>query len=457
MKKIYSLLASVLIAGSLIAQNGLMTTFQTGDPIGSKSINDFDFAYDDATGDLVLIAATGSNGTFYFIDMNHLSSTGVHDLTQSQISGALGQIASALGTGIGSVRVWNMENNPKTRSTFILASNGVSGTRILFEVKSATSVAQVNFSSVNWCSTVFSSTKPILDITWGNDTLYYTVGSFSLAGEIAAVPSPFTQGMATINRNTTAYKTNWGGNYFTTAPLEKLDYVRINGEHRLIGVTTCAPGFSIPTSDVRSAGLLQVKEDFNVRFNQPTKVFGVTKTHHSYLFNFHSNVETQRIGERFIDGTTPATNNQQNNNVIHLRTTGGAVTPGLQSNEMAILNSGDKMICYYSEDAFLRLTSTGDLLIHNIDWATVSGVEEVEPFNGLVFSPNPVQNQITLNKELIDKNPTITITSIDGKKVFEMENVQHNTIDLTRLQTGNYLITVRAKGQIVASEKIVKL
>ena len=58
---------------------------------------------------------------------------------------------------------------------------------------------------------------------------------------------PFAHNSSTVNRATSMFKSNWGGDYFTNAPLEKFDFATINGSDRLLGVTICAPGFSLET------------------------------------------------------------------------------------------------------------------------------------------------------------------------------------------------------------------
>lgn len=457
MKKLLLLIATTISMINLQAQNSLVTTSKTGNPVGSGTIDDFEFAYKASTGDLVLIIATSGDSMLHFIDMNTLSATGVTNLLTDTIPGVLSSIASQLGTTASNVYIWNMENNEKTRSTFILASNGYSGTRVLFEAKSKTSVSAVNFSNVKYCSTRYSATKPINDIDWGNDTLYFTVGSFSLDGELALLTPPFTQNATPVNRSTSMYKSNWGGGYFTAAPLERITYGTVNGKSMLMGVTTCAPGFSIPSGAAAGGGLLQVEEEFNVNYSFTKKVFAVNKGIHSFLFNYHTGYQTQRIGDRFIDGVTPASKNQTNNNAVLLRDNMGNVSAGLQPNEFDIINKTDLMICKYDNDYFVRFTAGGTLKIKSINWAVVTGISSVAINERYKVVPNPVQDYIQISKELASQNPTIEIRDMQGKVKLQRAMSQSRNLDVSGLAPGNYVISFRVGAEISTTEKFVKL
>lgn len=457
MKRILLVIIAAISMINLQAQNSLVTTSKTGNPVGTGTIDDFEFAYKSSTGDLVLIVATPADSMLHFIDMNGLSSTGVTNLLTDTIPGVLTSIASQLGTTDSNVYVWNMENNEKTRSTFILASNGYSGTRVLFEAKSKTSVSAVNFSNVKYCSTKYSATKPINDIDWGNDTLYFTVGSFSLDGELAILTPPFTQNATPASRSTSMFKSNWGGGYFTAAPLERITYGTVNGKSMLMGVTTCAPGFSIPSGSAVGGGLLKVEEEFNVNYMFTKKVFAVSKGVHSFMFNYHTGFQTQRIGDRFIDGVTPASKNETNNAAVLLRDNMGNVAAGLQPYEFDIINRTDLMICKYNDDYFVRFTAGGTLKIKNINWAVVTGISSLKDDEAYKVVPNPVQDYIQLSEELASQNPTVEIRDMQGKVKLQKAMSQSRSLDVSRLAPGNYVISFRIGAEISTSQQFVKL
>jgi len=100
--------------------------------------------------------------------------------------------------------------------------------------------------------------------------------------------------------------------YITHAPLLTMTYASVNGVARLIGVFTCAPGFSFPVSDITGAGALDVEEDFNISGLTPAKLLSLNLGESSYLYDLHGMQydsynhsvwpgQILRIGETLLD------------------------------------------------------------------------------------------------------------------------------------------------------------
>ena len=111
-------------------------------------------------------------------------------------------------------------------------------------------ITSLNLNNVSYVTITFTTGAfEVQDIAWGNNTLYISSGSNgALDGEVGSLSGPFAHNSSTTNRSTTMYKSNWGGGYFTNAPLEKFDFATIDNKDRLLGITICAPGFSLETT-----------------------------------------------------------------------------------------------------------------------------------------------------------------------------------------------------------------
>lgn len=92
------------------------------------------------------------------------------------------------------------------------------------------------------------------------------------------------------------------------------------------------------------------------------------------------------------------------------------------------------------------------------DYRNASGISKAtSDFQFLVF-PNPASNQLTIACTNADEKSTITITSMDGKILFQntiSENnyVQH--IDISKFSSGTYLFTLQTRNR-TSVQKIVK-
>ncbi len=306
----------------------------------------------------------------------------------------------------------------------------------------------MTFCTINWGSASYSAQ----DISWGNNQLYITSGSWTLDGEVAAIDAPFTHDMTTTNRATSMFKTNWGGGYFTDAPLEKMDYAMINREHRLMGVTVCAPGFSFETSEIVGGGVLEVEELFNVNSSPPIKVVHQNQGGNHYLFDLHSTPnKLVRIGEEYIDGSKIG-DGDYNATAEYIRLDASTPSPGLTDDQCKIYTETLDMISYWDDYNLLVLEAD---VLHLFETAPFTAGTAVEEFKFTIL-PNPANDFVLLRTNVEIKSATLKIFDLGGKEVHTASLAKgDNQIDLNYLGAGSYLISVFDGENEIYSDKLV--
>lgn len=337
------------------AVNTMLSGAQTGQPFGAVVINDMTLASDGQN--VTLLAAVNATGKVFAIDIGDNNPADAAANTITTLSNFKQQIATIIGTTVGNVTINNMEVNPISKALYVLATSSNVGR--IFKVTGGNTVTQVSLASVNYCSITYNTNfNTLQDITYGDNNLYLTMGAnFSLDGELVTVPAPFVHNTSGVSRSTTHFKTNWGGAYYTDAPLEKLTYGVVDGVKRLMGVTLCAPGFSIKTSDVAGTGLLQVKEWYNLNGMAPIKVSSFTQAGTTYLLDLHTLGKIVRVGEKYLDESQTAVNAT----APMLRDGSGNVSSGLNASECYIYPGTWVMMAKESDTNLIVLDSAGGL------------------------------------------------------------------------------------------------
>lgn len=344
-------------------KESLMGTTLIGNPIATGTIDDFEFAY--SSDDVVLLLANNATGKIYAVDIDdeNPDDASVNALTANSTTFAT-DMATAIGLTGGQLQLFGMKVNPVSKALYVLVGNTLNDERNLLKITNNGSQMDVlDLSNSTYAGIQYSAADDqIQDMVWGGGSLYVSYRTPStLNGYIAKVEGPFNDGQMVSSRATTVFKTNWGGNYFTDAPLETLAYLDINGQSRLSGVTVCAPGFSFPTDSVNgSSQLLQVKEYFNLNTRSPLSVFGVKNAGKTYLIELHSNGRLTRVGEKYLDGSQ--TNVNANAKYI-LTGDGTQVAAGLSDEDVKILAPADSYlgIAKFSENQVYAVSANGTL------------------------------------------------------------------------------------------------
>ncbi len=343
-------------AVTIIKVNNIMLSgSQQGQPFGATVINDMTLASDGQN--VTLLAAVNSTGKVFAIDIADNNPADAAGNTITTLANFKQQIATIIGTTVGNVTINNMEVNPISKALYVLATSG--GVGRIFIVTGGNTVSQLNLTNVKYCSMTYNTNfNTLQDMTYGDNNLYLTMGAnFSLDGEIVSVPSPFVHNSSGTSRLTTHFKTNWGSSYYTDAPLEKITYGVVDGVKRLMGVTLCAPGFSIKTSDVAGTGLLQVKEWYNLNGMAPIKVVSITQGTTTYLLDLHTLGKIVRVGEKYLDESQTSFNAS----APMLRDGSGNVSSGLNASECYIYNGTWIMMAKESDTNLIVLDSSGGL------------------------------------------------------------------------------------------------
>lgn len=342
----------------------LLSGAQTGQAY-TGSISDFTLAFNNNS--VVLLAAQNSTGKIYAIDLkDNDASKAAANTISAPVTTFSTNIAASLGIPVSSISYVNIEVNPISKAIYALVRNTQSNNQTLFKITNAgNTVEQLNVSNVSYSTITFSSTGQLInDMTWGDNTLYFSYSHAStLDGSIATVVAPFVHNSSATSRATTVYKSNWGGNYFTSAPLESMTYGEVDGEKRLMGVTVCAPGYSFKTSEITTgSGLLQVKEYFNLNTGIAQKVFCVISNNTTYMIEVHEDGRIVRVGERYLNESENA--NQSGRWIMTYQNGGLAPAPGLTEQELKLIAPANTYVLAskYSDTKLLVISRQGGQL-----------------------------------------------------------------------------------------------
>jgi len=340
---------------------------QTGSPFSTGKLTAFTFSYN--SGGVVMLASNNTTGKIVAIDIQDKDSTQAATNTiTSPINNFASQIASQMGTSTSNIGIVDMEVNPVSKSVYILVYTFSTTDYTLFKATNGgNTIAMVNLTNVKYCEMTFSTTSEVLwDMTYGDNALYISFShSSGLDGKIATMTAPFVHGSSFTSRATTVFKTNWGSMYFTDAPLETMAYGIVDGEKRLMGVTTCAPGFSFKTSDISGSGLQEVKEWFNLNSGAALKAFCIYSGAETYLIEVHNTGRITRVAKRFLNETGANFNSSSQHILVGNGTT---VASGLTDADVKIVAPAGTyiMAAKYTNSQLLVMSNTGAVSLLNI-------------------------------------------------------------------------------------------
>ena len=457
MKKI---LFFVLLASAFcFAQNSLMVSPQTGNMISSGTLSNFTLISDGSS--VALVTTHNATGKVFIVDVNDNNPADkAANTIASTSTNVKTRIEAAIGQTISYIK--NIEVNPITNSVYVMAM--VNSTPYFVKLTNAgNTVTALNFNTMPYCALNFTNANcSFQDIAWGGNRLFVSSNHSTLNGELGYISAPFTHNTTITKRSTTMFKSNWGNMYTTSAPLEKLSYVKINGIEYLCGTTTCAPGFSEPISSlVNNTGLFTVRESFNVVFDYSIKTLGITNGTTAYLLDLHdngSNKTIYRIGKNFLDGT-PFTNNTYNSNSVELRDFSGNIKPGFTTEEMTSFPGSFSSMAYYSPCEILTLSSDYQTLGKLSVCTAALNVEEQNAKNSkFEISPNPASDVLHIYyDDKLYSNTEASVYSYDGKLIKkETINSNNKKIQISDLQSGNYVLKIDSNGKNVGLKSFIK-
>ena len=454
---------SLILAGVLAQANSLLTNPQTGQPFSpgtSNSIGGIELVSNGA--DVALIIAHHTNRSLYAVDINDNDPADAPANAITEIPDFKTEIEAAI--GVANITIRNFEVNPISKSVYVLVNDG-SGNRYIVVVKNnGANITSLNLTNVNYVAIAFPSTGNsydfVEDMCWGNNTLYISLGGYWLDNFVGTVTAPFSHNSSLTNKATSMFKSNMGGGYWTGAPLEKFDFVTVNNENRLAGVTTCAPGFSLLTDSISGSGILQVQEHFSLNGSMPLKVIAAEQNDTSYLFHLHMGSNLIRIGEKYIDGSRIAAN-QYNNNRISLRewdNNGNVVRPAnLTDADVIIYNEAFSMIAYYTNYQLLVLDNNDVLRLFTTGTPSTTNIKSVEKESNITVYPNPTKEWISIHyPDHLPANSKVVIYALDGKEVYNKSlPAKNQQIFVNSLKKGVYLVCILNDKQKIFQERIV--
>ncbi|MEZ5018160.1 MAG: T9SS type A sorting domain-containing protein [Flavipsychrobacter sp.] len=435
---------------SAMAQNSLLSSPTTG-TIMSLTMSKIHMVSNGT--DVVL--CIGDNTAIYAVDIvdNDASKAAANTITSIP-----NFVTDKLNPLVGqSVNVLDMEVNPISKSVYILGQGGPA--KYIFKVENnGANVSIVDLSNATYSLLSWKGSLAVNDITYGNNTLYVSSGDFSLNGELGWMAPPFAHNGTFTKRATTLFKSNWGGQYLTTAPLETLTFGTVDGKNRLMGVTTCAPGFSIDAATLSGSGVLTVTEDFNVHQGQTKKVAFMHHDGKDWLFDLHDD-KVYRIGKKYLDGSQ-VTANKYDNNATMLRDNTGKVAASLPADDMKEMSTGTYTTMALWDNYRLLLLekgTTGALTLSKMSTETPPPTSVTTVTNNTTVSiyPNPASNNVTITLPQNEVNATATIISIDGKVVSSQKISAHKaTMNVSTLNAGIYTVNVTLSSGAVISNKL---
>lgn len=346
--------------------SALLKNTQTGDPFNAGTVNDFTLAY--TNNEVVLLAANNTTGKIYAVALNDGdASKASENAWTGAVSDAAARIASQMGASMANFRVYHMEVNPVSKSVYILVGDAQAQVNSLFKItKGGAEITPVNLDNVTYSTITFASNGEVItDLTWGDNTLYLGYSHpTTVAGQIATAQAPFQHNASMTSRATTVFKSNWGGQYFTDAPLETMAYGEVGGKKRLMGVTVCAPGYSFETSAInQGSGLLQVREYFNLNGGIAYSVFCMNNGTSDYLVEHHQGGRLTRVGKKYIDESQA----NFNANAPALLEFSGVPSPGMTDEDVRVLRASDvALAAKYSGSQVLIMTNTGEVSLITI-------------------------------------------------------------------------------------------
>ena len=454
MRKITFILI-VCLYGSITQGNTLLQNVQTGQPFTTGTINEIELVSNGT--DVALIIANNTTRSLYAIDINDNNPGDSAANAITQIQNFKAEIEAHLGF---SVTIQNFEVNPISKSVYVLVYNGSNIRYIVVVRNNGVNLNTIDLTNVNYVAITYTTSNFFVqDMTWGNNTLYVSSGNFALAGHVGVLTAPFVHNSATTNRTTSMFKSNWGGGYWTNAPLEKFDFATINGENRLMGVTVCAPGFSFEVSALTGSGALQVEEQFNINSSAPIKVVTAEQNDTSYLFDLHpasgGNVLI-RVGEKYIDGSR-ISDNQYNANRKQLRDGSGNPSAGLTDADIKIYSDNFHMIAYYTDYQFLVLDNDGTLRLFQTSTPQApSGIKSVAHSKNIAVYPNPATKEIFIRHfDNLPDNSQLIIYSLEGKEMYKDFLIGKSQIRVSSWPKGVYLISVTTGKEKIFQDKLV--
>ncbi len=361
--------------GSVFSDNSLID-------LSKENINIFKVANDKYGNTLGFLSTHGTNIFIIELEIAGTIDSGYigDSFGSSNSTDFKDKLEAVSGSGTG---VKNIEVDPITKRVYILGDTGKLYKVVISE--NVTNIEAVDLSSVKTAKINVtnhqSGDDEVIDFSWdtAESYLYVSYGNRrELRSRIAWIKAPFNKEEVIITndqqtnsmgyreaRFTSGSRPRDPSTYSTSAPVEKMSVTIIDGTSFLTGVNTCSPGFSLPTSEIRSSfDPITFVQTFNMAFNNPKKSFhyevtvsGKKDTYYFILSSYEDRY-FERIGSKYIDGSYNNDDLKSGKNVDILDPQFSSQFPDLSESEYkrTTLKVGEEWISgvpYYSEEKLL--------------------------------------------------------------------------------------------------------
>jgi len=135
--------------------------------------------------------------------------------------------------------------------------------------------------------------------------------------------------------------------------------------------------------------------------------------------------------------------------------TTGAGNQAPTSGSISIIDNSDALISALPNENFLNInyaTATGGStqdILGTVDttpfsFAALSTNEVSLALNEAVLSPNPTKGSFVV--EGLRSSASVSLYSVNGKKIFSVENYQGESLDISNVSSGLYLVSIESEG-----------
>ena len=422
MKKLLTSIFTLTMALVLNSQNSLLNSPVTEVLPTTWTISKIK-VIDNGTDAALVIAAY--NGEHYIIDINDNDPNDKTENAITTVEDIKGDIEDLSGYEVDLIQ--GITVNPISHSVYICVIHDGYETYSVFKLSGDNLEEIDNTQTFSKLTAVTIAGNPVenwglQDITWGNNTLYSSTlhNSGSVNGILSRISAPFNHNTTISEYNSTSCHTHdrgEGEGYFTDAPLEKLAFGNIDGNDRLLGTFTCAPGYSFEPSELSWDGTTaEIKEMWNANTGRTLDLAFQTQNGTPYLFELHTGLDDNyliRIGETFIDGS-PEERDEVNLNRKFLRFMGEVFT----NEEVTITEVSYSQMEKWSECEVLVLEQIGN------DWDPDSTfkLEVVETASCTALSSKKTKrDNLSVNLNYNRKNKALEV-SLNSKNAFSAKN-----------------------------------
>src|SRR5690606_2334890 len=113
----------------------------------------------------------------------------------------------------------------------------------------------------------------------------------------------------------------------------------------------------------------------------------------------------------------------------------------------------NNMVIYWPSGIIDNILNPDINMLHTVIEGQTLSIQD-ETLSDLVMYPNPTENVLNFKSSADISNKVATIFDVNGKRIFSSK-LNNKSLDVTKLQSGFYIIRLEEKGKII-NRKFVK-